>query len=79
MLKKWAVMTPPSEARSWHQSVEEWLTTMAGGFEILSVAGDRPQYQVDGVLRSFFSLRDGMTYELDQLNRQYARLFAECL
>jgi len=78
LLKDWKKLNPPAKAKLWHESMEEWIVTSSGGFAILTGMDERRQSEVDAILESFFGLRGGMAVELDQLNRQYSRLFQEC-
>ena len=78
LLDSWHRLNPPPEARLWHDSMEEWITTVSGGFATLTVAESRPPDEVTRVVGSYLQVMGGMTYELNQLDMQAQRLFSEC-
>lgn len=78
LLEDWGDLKPPSTAEVWHESMEEWFTTLRGIFAILTAVEDEPQVLADAAVDSWIELRTGLGFELEQLNRQYSRIFEDC-
>lgn len=78
LLTSWHKLNPPLEARLWHESMDEWITTLSGGFAIFTAAGDRPPSEVRQVVGTQLQVMQGMMYEGNQLDMQANRLFSEC-